>query len=231
MLSHPHSPLHSHRHAERGNAVLLVLVAIVLFAALSYVVAQGGMSSSISEKDVSMGTYARLTEFPVSVKDTVAKMLQTGVDISELDFDRAAKGKGAVFLHVNYQNPPLAAGAASDWGFRGVTAAHEGWFVSGIGTDEADGKDVFAYLDGLSREGCEMVRKALGLAAPPLTGAVPIDLSKPGAADAVAGANAWSFDIQKTTTPSDPQPAACVRNGNKADGEPNYIYYHVIVAK
>lgn len=221
---------HHHRHAERGNAFFLILIAVALFAALSYVITQGGKTGNIGDKDDKIAAFARLVQFPVSVQTTVNKMLLTGADVTELDFRRDAKGKGAVFEHMQYQNPPLSIGASTDWGFKGVSKEGEGWFVSGIGTDDAGGKDVFIYLDGLSKDGCEHVKKALGLATLPLSESFTVDLEKPGTAGATAGNNAWSFNIHNAVTPPDPQPASCVRNGNRK-GEPNYVYYHVIVAK
>lgn len=224
---------HPFRHAERGNALFLILVAVALFAALSYVVMQGGRTSgTISEKDDQMAAFARLTQFPEAVRTTVEKMLLTGTKISDLDFGRNVEGQNAVFQHTRYQNPPLAIGTTADWGFKTVGADGSGWFVAGIGTDGAEGKEVFAYLDGLDQAGCEMIKKALGLAAGPLTEATTVNLSgKGGAPEGVAGDNDFTFNAHNASTPPHPEPASCVRSGFKEDKSPNYIYYHVIVAK
>lgn len=221
------------RSRERGNALFLILVAVALFAALSYVVMQGGKSAGgISDKDDQMAAFARLTQFPEAVRTTVEKMLLTGTDIGDLNFGRKAEGKGAVFQNTRYQNPPLAIGTTADWGFKTHPGNGTGWFVAGIGTDDADGKDVFAYLEGLDQSACEQIKKALGLPASPLTEATTVSLEgEGGASDAVAGNNDFTFNAHNAATPPDPQPASCVRNGFKADKSPNYVYYHVIVAK
>ena len=223
----------SFRRKERGNALFLILVAVALFAALSYVVMQGGKpAGGLTEKDDQMAAFARLTQFPEAVRTTVDKMLLTGTDISELNFDRNAEGKGAVFQNTRYQNPPLSIGTTADWGFKTHPADGTGWFVAGIGTDEKDGKDVFAYLEGLDQPACEQIKKALGLAASPLTEATTVNLEgKGGSAEDGAGNNDFTFNAHNAAVPPDPQPATCVRNGFKADKTPNYIYYHVIVAK
>lgn len=222
------------RSHEKGNALFLILVAVALFAALSYVVMQGGKTSgSLTEKDDQMAAFARLTQFPEAVRTTIEKMLLTGTDVTELDFGRNAEGKGAVFQNVRYQNPPLSIGTTSDWGFKTHAADGTGWFVAGIGTDDANGKDVFAYLEGLDQPACEQIKKALGLSASPLTEATTVNLDGTGgAADATAGNNDFTFSAHSVATPDQvPPTASCVRNGFKADKSPNYVYYHVIVAK
>lgn len=219
------------RAAERGNAIFLILVAISLFAALAYVVMGGGGGGGISEKDVQMAAYARLTQFPPLVAEEVKKKLDAGADVTQLDFSFNGKGKDAVFEHLQYQSPGLAIGGGIDWKFTGIGEKGEGWFVSGIGGNGRDGKDVFAYLDGLTQENCEHINKALGLSITPLTEANTVDLNTPGGPDAEAGNNNWSFNAHNATTPPDPQTAACVRNGNTQKGAPKYSYYHVIVAK
>lgn len=219
------------RIAARGSVIPLILIALTLLGALGYVVFVSKQTGELSEKDVQMAAAARLTQFPASVHAEVARMLQEGVPLHALDFSREGKGREAVFARIAYENPPLGMGATTDWGFHGVTEAGEGWFVSGMGSDDKNGKDVIAFLTGLSLQGCQIVNKALGLAATPVTEAVTVDLGKPGAVDAVAGSNAWSFNANLSETPPNPQTAACVRNGVQKGGDPNYVYYHVIVAK
>lgn len=220
------------RHGEKGQAVFLVLVAIALFGALAYVVMQGGKgASTIGEKGDEMTAFARLTAFPEEVRLKAEELLLGGLDAAGLDFSRDAKGRGAVFAQMPYQNPPLSVGAASDWGFKGVTAEGGGFFIAGLGADDAGGKDIFAYLDGLDRAACEQIKKALGLSVSTLTEAVTVNLAGTGGGpDSAAGNNAFTFSAHNEDR-GGPLRASCVRNGNKQDRTPNYTYYHVIVAR
>lgn len=178
----------------------------------------------------------QVLQFPAVVRTGVARLQASGVALEKIDFSPESKGPKAVFHSngggVRYQTPPD--GLLSDqgrWRFKTVNAAGEGWFIAGLGSDEEKGKDVFAYLQGLPQDFCEMVNRTLGLPAAPKVESVAIDLATPGPVNGTAGLNAWTFAAHsrpalaggENATPS----AACVQNGNGG----SYVFYHLLAAQ
>lgn len=219
---------------NEGNALFLILIAVALFAALSYAITQSGRGGGTISKEQSVISASQITQFPATVRTGVTRMIITGSQVDELDFDDAGTGANAVFATdgggVTYQDPPSNIGGATAWGFADVLAtrnagqgATKGWFISGIGTDTAiTGRDVFAWLNGLSLAICQQINKGLGLAnTTPLNEATTVVLTGDGSSSA-AGNNAYSFNEHDDS--GDPQPFACVQNNGA-----NYIYYHALV--
>ncbi len=227
---------------ERGNALFLILIAVALFAALSYAVTQSGRGGGTIDREQSLIAASQITQFPASIRTTVTRMVITGTPVANLNFDTtspagttevfASEGGGAVL-----QDPPANIGGATAWRFKtapGAAGAMTGWFISGVGTDGVNGKDVFAFLDGVSVAVCQSILRGLGLdtnvrveaTAVTLTGADEGTTAQVGAGNAAAvggAAAAHAFDIWDSVT--DPQAFACVRNGAGA----NYVYYHALV--
>ncbi len=220
--------------AQSGNALFLILIAVALFAALSYAITQSGRGGGTISKEQSVISASQITQFPATVRTGVTRMIITGSQVSKLDFDDGGSGSDAVFASdgggITYQTPPANIGGATAWGFADVLAtrnagagATKGWFISGVGTDTAiTGRDVFAWLDDISLSVCQQINKGLGLSnSTPRDEATTVVLTGDGS-DGAAGNNAYSFDIQSDA--GDPQPFACVQNNGD-----EYVYYHALV--
>lgn len=218
---------------ESGNALFLILIAVALFAALSYAVTQSGRGGGTIDKEQGLISASQITQYPAAIRTGVTRMVITGTQVSALNFDTtsgtgvfAADGGGVV-----EQDPPANIGTATAWAFKSAPATATGWFISGVGTDVATGKDVFAYLNGVTLNICSQILRGLGLSPTPLVEATAVDFT--GTNDGLstqtgggtnantAGNNAYSFDAHN----ADPQAFACVRNG--AAG--NYVYFHALV--
>jgi hypothetical protein len=209
----------------------LIVLATGLFALLAYIVINTAIIENTGAAGERKDAFKAVVKFPDEVRRAVNVMLKSGVPIEKLNFAEKATGTNAVFDKVTYEAPPAASGITAAWNFRGRSADGSGWFVSGVGSDDVGGADVFGYLSGLSQSDCEDINEALGLSEIPAVEKTTVNLGKKGKAKAVAGDNAWSFNARASLTPPDAKPAACVQNGKNAKGEPLYIYYHVIVAK
>jgi hypothetical protein len=209
---------------QRGQAMLLVLVAILLFAALAYVVTQ---VTPVSRQAAAAGlrTAQRVAAYPAAIEAAVKRMLSDGIAVTALDFRPGDEGAAEVFSPANglaYRSPAAALGNRTEWSFKGIDAGGSGYFISGIGTDGPEGKDVIAYLSDVPKPVCEDINEALGLKREPLAETPPVELNgKGGGPKDTAGKNAYSFNAYA----DDPKPGACVQNGSK------YVYFHVIVAK
>lgn len=219
--------------SEKGNALFLILIAVALFAALSYAVTQSGSGGGTIDREQSLISASQLTQYPALVRTTVTRMVLTGVAVSNLSFDSTPVGTsdrevfGAQGGAVGYQVPPSSSGA-TDWGFTHDVGGN-GYYITGVGTDTATGEDVIMYADGISQNVCEQVRKGLGLATTPTVEAtavvypvydystIPPTITSGGGA--AAGNNAYSFNSDAGEAYS------CVQNA--AGG--NYVYYHALV--
>lgn len=218
------------RNDERGNALFLILIAVALFAALSYAVTQSGRGGGTVDKEQALISASQITQYPAALRTATTRMVITGTAITALDFSGttldtevfSATGGGAVA-----QDPPAnTTSPTTAWAYLDATHATDGWFITGIGTSDAAtaGREVIAALNNVTDNVCQSINRGLGLQVAPRVEAATISLTVPGAGTG-AGANAYSFDIWGNTTGvNDPQPFACVENGNGAN-----IYYHALV--
>jgi hypothetical protein len=165
------------RKKERGNALFLILIAVALFAALSYAVTQSGRSGSGgASREMATINAGLITDFAASVGTTTTRMIlmntstaaTTSFRYSQLSEAPAvttlgvfhSSGGGAVYV-----TPPTAAvGAAAsateagpNWRFKAYRADASGHYVDGIGTASAD---AFAML-GLNLATCQAINAGL----------------------------------------------------------------------
>ena len=173
------------RDGERGNALFLILIAVALFAALSYAITQSGRGGGNVGQQTALITAGQLTEEPADVRAAVARMILSGVGPytpltfvgtpqAQDVFDQTGLGGGAT-------NVPPPAGACNSacgaWVYLPPTSATNGNYVFGVGTTAPE---ALAYLANISQQVCIAINKGLSL--PGIT------------------AGALTTDHQKTTT-------------------------------
>lgn len=230
--------------SERGNALFLILIAVALFAALSYAVTQSGRGSGTIDRETSMIAAGQITQYPASLRTAVTRMVITGISASYVDFTTgtgAAKvfdsqGGGAVF-----QVPPagiggsVATGASGEgqamlgaqtintWGYKDILNATLGYYVFGVGTDTAvSGREMLAYLRDLSLPVCQQILKGLSDASytTPVTQATAVVYSTASGDGAIGPGvtlgNANTFGAYPGKA------FACFKNGTV------YDYYHAL---
>lgn len=233
------------RRSERGNALFLILIAVALFAALSYAVTQSGRGSGSVSREQSLIAASQITQFPAGIRTAVTRMVITGVSANDVSFIAgdddedfgvfSATGGGA-----SRQDPPANIGTATDWRFKAIpTKATGGYFITGVGTgDDVAGRDSFAFLEGVSTDICRSILRGLGLSTTPLQEATTTNLTDPtpanegdpatqaGGTTATSddeGNNLWSFNAHN----ADPQAFSCVDADSTA--ATNFVYYHALI--
>src|SRR5262249_311305 len=74
---------------ESGNVLFLILIAVALFAALSYAVTQSSRSGGgDASSETSLVNSAQITHYPSSVRTAIIRMMVSkGVDATQLEFD------------------------------------------------------------------------------------------------------------------------------------------------
>ncbi len=173
------------RPPERGSALFIILIAVVLFAALSYAITSSDRGSGDVEVERRALAGAQMIQYAGLVEQTVVRMMIMGVSAADVDLNPTNKSDVA---NSNPQNLTLGGGVADGAGSDAVFAAEGGgipfqafppeyegsigrrWFVvynagNGIGSDE---NDAFLYAT-VSNDMCLEINKKLGLgnAAPP----------------------------------------------------------------
>lgn len=229
------------RPRERGNALFLVAIAVALFGALSYAVTYAGRSGSY-DQERNLVTAAHITQYPAEISTAFKRMVRAGMSEDEISFDEGDMTPQGVFsAHgggIVSERPPREAGSSSAWRYKTAPRdgdGRRGWYVAGIGADDAGGKEVFAFLDRLTAETCANLMRSLGLEPAPRVEPQPVDFSgkaegtpaQDGGADgddAIADAAGSAFNAWNDA--GNPQPYACVRNGDTGA----YVYYHVLMA-
>lgn len=160
----------THRSAERGNVLFLILIAVALFAALSYAVTQSTRSGSgNTDRETNALNSAVLTQYPTAVRTAVVRMLLGGKSIDTIGFDATSTmtsttgvngvfyptGGGAVMSPV--PEAVMNSGSEGTW-------YHNGNFeVPGIGTSGAGGNELIAFVPGITLGICLKVNDEFGI--------------------------------------------------------------------
>ncbi len=235
---------------ERGNALFLILIAVALFAALSYAITQSGRGGGTVDKEQALITGAAISEYPATIRTAVTRMLITGTPgygaASGINMVTTTTGKTyEVFDNAGggatVNPPPSGVGSSiTAWTFVDATHATDGWWVEDVGSNAAvTGREVLAVLGNsttgtLSLTVCQQINKGLGQVTPfqpaYLLGAAAIDWSTAGtyaaggnAATLVGAADAGDQYAANITA----NPFSCISNALSAIAP--YNYYHALV--
>ncbi len=161
------------RRNESGNVLFLILIAVALFAALSYAVTQNNRSGG-GANDNTTGTIhaAQINQFPTFIRAQIQRMLMNKIEVEQLQF-----------------NPPSALAALDDVRFGifhpqfGMTygradptlMANEQqgtWYfnmnfeIDSIGTSQAastHGNDLVAFLPGIKEGICRKINQEIAI--------------------------------------------------------------------
>ncbi len=249
------------RKNERGNVLFLILIAVALFAALSYAVTQSTRSGSgDASGETNLINSAQLAQYPAGVRTAVVRMIIGGTSVDQLLFDNPTSfnqpymtdsdleynvfhptGGGAVF-----QNPPqdlIVPGSPGIWTFSSA------YRINGIGstpTNVADvtGNDIIAFLPGVTQNVCRRLNEEVGIEDTSQADRVPQDstiTAVPAALEnmtlAGSGGTPGIYEPAQGTITGhfDGQPFGCFRIGatpiTSYSSTTAYVYYHVLVER
>jgi len=152
---------------EKGNALFLILIAVALFAALSYAVTQSGRSGGGVDKEDTMIKVAQTIQYMSSLTNAATRLtIIDGIDPTNITFETTPlshkpciNGTGCLFTSEGggaaWQNEVVGTTryATTSWNFS----------VTDVGTTAAD---VLTYTYNLTQSECEQFNKGLGLSAP-----------------------------------------------------------------
>ncbi len=157
-------------HKENGNVLFLILIAVALFAALSYAVTQSTRSGTgATDREQSLLGSATITQYPNSLRTAIIRMTLSGLDVRLLAFnapgDFAGVSVARLVFHpdgggATYQQSPadvMSAAVSANWSHNLNLA------VPGLGSDNAGGNDLIAFLPGVNQITCERINSELGI--------------------------------------------------------------------
>lgn len=230
------------RQSERGNVLFLILIAVALFAALSYAVTSSTRTGPGDASDeTNLISTAEITQYPNSLKTQIIRMsVSKNVDVTTLNFDppsdfattcNATPGPcvfhplGGGAIRANAPADVMLSGTPGTWYYSGH------YEVTNIGlstaTDPA-GNDIIAFLPGIKSAICTRINTELGISGD-TTHSADLDVTA-AAQQMVNGYSIPSSEINIGTAGStaalDGQPFGCI-----TDSAGEYIYYHVLVER
>lgn len=244
------------RSGERGNVLFLILIAVALFAALSYAVTQSTRSGSgDASSETNLINSAQLAQYPAGVRTAVVRMVIGGISVDNLIFDAPANFASVSDLTYNVFHPTgggavfqvapkdlLDPGVSGDWVY---SADYQ---IDGIGmtTGDISGNEIIAFLPGVSRDVCRKLNSEVGITSANADGvpdaAADLGADPPAAAPAPAagmteaapgspGITTYTATIGGVLSG---QPFGCYRaEGAATDTYPTrvYTYFHVLVER
>lgn len=235
------------RQGEKGNVLFLILIAVALFAALSYAVTQSSRSGGgDAGSETNLVNSAQITQYPSSVRTSIIRMMvSSGVDNTELNFDRPVDfgttcnaTPAACVFHPSGGGASFVAGPAeiresdtqADWVFT------SDWKITDIGSSA---NDIVAFLPGIKPSVCKKINAQLGISGGTDTDAdgVPAGATAvPVIADAmdsgnlgIGGAANAAHTIGQTAF--DGQAFGCYDSIDATRTADDLVYYHVLVER
>lgn len=162
------------RMNEQGNVLFLILIAVALFAALSYAVTQStrsGGGSADKEKAVLSG--ASMTQYPASLRTTLIRMVLSGTGVESMRFNPPSELPGSnsdktLYVFESDGGSALYIDAPAELmnnSTKGTWFFNTNWALPQIGTNAAnqDGNEVIAFLPGIKSSVCKEVNKQFSI--------------------------------------------------------------------
>ena len=130
------------KNLQNGNALFLILIAVALFAALSYAITQSGRGGAGIDKETAEIRAAAAIQYAAQMRATIQRMqLINGCTDTEISFETTAWDDGNEPLYVHSSSRPACEVFSSEGG--GATLVLGSAFsgndlITGIGNDCSD---------------------------------------------------------------------------------------------
>lgn len=228
------------RRAESGNVLFLILVAVILFAALSYAVTRSTQTNGNQVDEGTTISAAQIAQYPSGTRTAILRMIIAGIPAESLKFN-PPEDFGALADTDECVFHPAGGGAVYQMADHGVMASdlsgkwhfNAEFEIEHIGLQvpsDAQGNDIVAFLPGIREGVCARLNREAGI-----QGAIPnltADLSAQYTEDMddqyamPSGEASLGLSAGNGSGGLSGQPFGCFRNNG---GE--YVYYHVLVER
>lgn len=232
------------RDGEQGNVLFLILIAVALFAALSYAVTQSTRSGGgDAGKETNLVNSSQLTQYPAGVRTALVRMIIGGKAVDTPITFNSPSDFGSITVADNVFHPTGGGAtymrAPSDVMLStGVNPSGTWYFnanfeIPKIGTDGAGGNDVIAFLPGITLSVCNQLNTKYGITTLPVWNPAEANITasivEGGASpeDFPATAMATFTAVSPSATALDGQPFGCFQDSSTSA----YIYYHTLIER
>lgn len=229
------------RPAERGNVLFLILIAVALFAALSYAVTQSSRSGGgDASSETNLINSAQVTQYPASIRTAIIRMMvSNSIDITTLEFNPPSDfadctspsvcvfhpgGGGATYApatgDVSNSNP-------QPWVFNGENEVNFVGTTGGGDAVTASTAEIMAILPDVKPAICNKINEELGIGTPPTETNIDVDSNL-----GTGSTGTWVTSLasgpggtigEGAASTLDGQAFGCfIQNGD-------YYYYHVLI--
>lgn len=219
---------------ESGNVLFLILIAVALFAALSYAVTSSTRSGSGStDGERSLLGSATLTQYPTALRTALVRMVLNGVAVNRLAFNApnnffVGSTERLVFHPdgggASHQQAPIdvmSSGTPGTWSHNGMLE------VPNIGKNGIGGNDLIAFLVDVNESACLKINQQMGILTSGQCGANQYMAGVP-IVDVATNTNITDNQTQNTgALPTDDRPDIQCTGGtaNAFTGRPTGCFY------
>jgi hypothetical protein len=218
---------------ESGNVLFLILIAVVLFAALSYAVTQTSRSGSGTD-DGALIDAAQVSQYPASVRTSLIRMMVDGVQPADMEFNAPAdfadldNARAGVFhptggkaTYVLASGDFMESATQTAWTFNMRNQINLIGLTNGTTVPNAASADLIAFLSGITDGLCTKINTDVGITTTPADTDIILTNQEDGTAvvydgDTIGGAGSTALNGQ---------PYGCFTQGGAN------VYYHVMVER
>ncbi len=165
-------------HDSSGSALIIILIAVILFSALTYAATgsfRGGDSGTSSSEDNARIKSSQIIQYATSIEQSVMKMLLKGTSDTDLSFDTEAWGhsdyqhspqqpvSNRIFHpqggEVSWSRPPKDSNDGSPWVITGAIRIPE----VGLTCADESCSELVAILPNITKAVCDKLNSILGV--------------------------------------------------------------------
>ena len=172
--------------SQNGNVLFLILIAVALFAALSYAVTSSSRSGgSDASKETDQTNIAALIQFPASLRTGITRlMLSRNMALADIDFSLPSDVAGLPqqFKDHNIFNPEISSVVFQDIpaGLKDSAASGSYWIINSNNEVKSIGKtsspapndtptvEVIAFARGIKQSACQRINQSLNITGIPI---------------------------------------------------------------
>ncbi|MCK6418141.1 MAG: hypothetical protein L6Q57_04280 [Alphaproteobacteria bacterium] len=224
---------------ECGNVLFLILIAVALFAALSYAVTQSSRSGGgDANSETNLINSAQVTQYPAGVRTSIIRMIvSNNVSADELEFNTPSTfgtctssgiycvfhPSGGAATYALGPSDVADSGSAQAWVFNGENEVNLLGTSDGADDPSATEAEIIAFLPNVKTAICKKINGELGLGTgtPPTETNINVTTQMTNGVGMVSGAAGGT--IGGDVAALDGQAFGCF-----TQGAANY-YYHVLI--
>lgn len=234
---------------QDGNALFLILIAVALFAALSYAVTTSGRGSGTVSRETALINASKIIQYAGSINQAITRMrIAASCSETQISFENSSEAGytnasapsddscnvfEAAGGGVTWQDPPSGVNDGSTYVFVGGPVVHTN--DGSNSTYATANADLVMYLFSMTQEACAQINKGLGIAG------IPTDQSNIGAAAKFTGTYLEQENINGINAASQPSPCIAAPGTGlcgqltgcfkEADAGERYIFYNVVLSR